>query len=168
MHGASSPHIRIRKAGPEDAGPVWEIIRPVFRRGDTYAIDPDISREDALAYWFGADRETFVLEGEEAILGTYYIRPNQLGGGRHVCNCGYITAPAATGRGLARMMCEQSQDQARQRGYKAMQFNFVVSSNVRAVRLWHSLGFETLASLPGAFRHPELGFVDAYVMFKTL
>ncbi len=158
----------IRAARPQDAAAVWSIIEPIIRAGDTYTLDRDMSESDALAYWFGADKETFVAEEEGVIVGTYYMRPNQAGGGAHVCNCGYITKPAATGRGIARLMCKHSLDHARARGYRAMQFNFVVSTNERAVRLWESLGFEVVGRLPLAFKHPTRGYVDALVMFQSL
>ena len=141
---------------------------PVIREGTTYALNPDMSEADALAYWFGQDRETFVAEEGGQIVGTYFIRPNQQGGGRHVANCGYVTSAAATGRGIARRMCEHSLDHARSRGYRAMQFNFVISTNTRAVRLWESLGFAIVGRLPGAFLHPTQGYVDALVMYQAL
>lgn len=109
-----------------------------------------------------------VAEEDGEIVGTYYIRANQQGGGAHVANCGYMTAAGSTGKGIARRMCEHSLQHARARGFKAMQFNFVVSSNERAVRLWQSLGFETVGRLPRAFEHPRHGFVDALVMFRAL
>ena len=140
----------------------------MIRAGETYTLDRDMSEADALAYWYGADRDTFVAEQDGEIVGTYFIRPNQGGGGSHVCNCGYVTSPAATGRGVARAMCEHSMAFAREKGYRAMQFNFVVSSNTRAVALWESLGFEVVGRLPKAFRHPTLGFVDALVMYRGL
>jgi ribosomal protein S18 acetylase RimI-like enzyme len=158
----------IRRAEPRDCDAIWSIIEPVFRAGETYTIDRNISREDALRYWLGPDRETFVAETDGAIAGTYYIRANQQGGGSHVCNCGYITAVAAAGRGVAREMHRHSLGHARQHGFRAMQFNFVVSSNERAVKLWQSLGFEIAGRLPGAFLHPRLGYVDAFVMYRTL
>jgi ribosomal protein S18 acetylase RimI-like enzyme len=158
----------IRLARPQDTAAIWSIIEPTIRAGETYAIAPDISREDALAYWFGADRETFVAEENGAILGTYYLRANQSGGGAHVANCGYMTAASATGRGIARRMCEHSLEHAQSLGYRAMQFNFVVSSNTRAVGLWQSLGFAIVGRLPLAFRHPEQDYVDALVMFRAL
>jgi ribosomal protein S18 acetylase RimI-like enzyme len=127
-----------------------------------------MSEANALAYWLGADKETFVAEEDGLIVGTYYLRPNQAGGGAHVCNCGYMTSATATGRGIARMMCKHSLDHARARGYRAMQFNFVVSTNERAVRLWESLGFDIVGRLPLAFRHPTRGYVDAFVMFRSL
>jgi L-amino acid N-acyltransferase YncA len=158
----------IRPARPEDAVAIWSVIRPIIRAGDTYALDPQMSEADARAYWLGSDKETFVAEEDGLTLGTYYMRPNQAGGGAHVCNCGYMTSTAATGRGIARLMCQHSLDHARARGYRAMQFNFVVSTNQRAVRLWESLGFTIVGRLPLAFRHPTLGYVDALVMFQSL
>ena len=158
----------IRPASSDDAAAIWAIIEPVIRAGETYTLDRDMSENDALAYWFGADKETFVAEEDGVVLGTYYLRANQAGGGNHVCNAGYMTGAAATGRGVARAMCLQSLDHARARGFRAMQFNFVVSSNVRAVGLWQSLGFEVVGRLPGAFDHPAEGFVDALVMVRTL
>lgn len=158
----------IRPATPADAAAIWAIIEPVIRAGETYTLDRDMSEGDAIAYWLGADKETFVAEEEGAILGTYYLRANQAGGGRHVCNAGYMTGAAAVGRGVARSMGLHSIEHARARGFRAMQFNFVVSSNVRAVGLWQSLGFEVVGRLPGAFDHPADGFVDALVMFRAL
>lgn len=159
----------IRKAGPADAKAVAGIIMPVIREGTTYALDRDLSEADALAYWLGPDREAFVAVDEGGVIvGTYYIRPNQSGGGRHVCNCGYMTSAAATGQGVARQMCAHSIEHARMRGYKAMQFNFVVSTNRRAVQLWQSLGFAIVGTLPAAFDHPDEGLVDAFVMYRKL
>ena len=158
----------IRKAEAGDARAIVEIILPTIRDGTTYSLDPDINEADALSYWMGADKETFVAEDERRIVGTYYMRPNQGGGGRHVCNCGYMTGTAAVGRGVAGRMCQHSLEHARSRGYKAMQFNFVVSTNERAIRLWQRLGFEIVGRLPGAFYHPIAGYVDALVMFQRL
>lgn len=158
----------IRQASAEDAAAILAVIMPTIREGATYAVDPDISEADALAYWIAPEKETFVAEENGAIVGTYYIRANQAGGGKHVCNCGYMTSAAATGRGIARRMCEHSIEHARMRGYRAMQFNFVVSTNERAVRLWESLGFATVGRLPGAFLHPASGYVDALVMYRQL
>jgi ribosomal protein S18 acetylase RimI-like enzyme len=160
--------MEIRQAQPCDARAIAEIILPIFREGSTYTIDPGISDADALSYWIAPDKDTFVAEDDGAIVGTYYMRANQAGGGRHVCNCGYITDGRTTGRGIARAMCLHSLDHARAQGYRAMQFNFVVSTNERAVRLWQSLGFAIVGRLPGAFRHPTMGFVDALVMYQTL
>lgn len=152
-------NIRMAQAG--DAGAIWRVIGPTIRAGETYALDRDMSEADALAYWLGADRETFVAEEGGEIVGTYFLRANQAGGGRHVCNCGYMTSAAATGRGVARAMCQHSLEYARGLGYRAMQYNFVVSTNGRAVALWQAFGFEIVGRLPGAFEHPSLGFADA-------
>jgi L-amino acid N-acyltransferase YncA len=161
--------MHIRPATPADAPAIWSIIGPVIRAGETYVLDRDLTEAEAIAYWMGADRETFVAEGEQGeILGTYYLKANQAGGGRHIANCGYMTSAAATGRGVARAMCAHSLERARERGFRGMQFNFVVSTNTRAVALWESMGFEVVGRLPGAFEHPSEGFVDALVMFRRL
>jgi len=160
--------MHIRAATITDRHSIWRVIGPTIRAGETYALDRDMPEADALAYWLGDDRETFVAEEDGQIVGTYYIRPNQAGGGKHVCNCGYMTSPSAMGRGVARAMCEHSMAYARERSYRGMQFNFVVSSNSRAIALWQSLGFEIVGRLPQAFRHPTLGYVDALVMFRNL
>ncbi len=158
----------IRKATSHDAGAIAAIILPVIREGATYALEPSLTEAEALAYWMAPEKETFVAEQEGVIVGTYYMRPNQAGGGRHVCNCGYMTSATATGRGIARRMCEHSLTHARLRGYRAMQFNFVVGTNERALRLWQSLGFEIVGRLPSAFKHPSAGYVDAFVMYQQL
>lgn len=158
----------IRPARPADWPQIWPILRDTFRAGETYAIDPEITEQAARTYWMDSPAACYVVEEADQVLGTYYIRTNQAGGGAHVCNCGYMTAPAAQGRGLARAMCEASQDQARALGYKAMQFNFVLSTNIVAVGLWQRLGFEVVGQLPRAFNHPSKGLIDALVMYKWL
>ena len=161
--------MQIRRASlPTDADSVWAILEPTIRAGETYTLPRDMSREDALDYWFAPGHEVFVAEENSNILGTYFLQSNQQGGGSHVANCGYVTAPWATSRGVARAMCAHSLDRARERGFKAMQFNFVVSTNERAVALWQAFGFEIVARLPGAFRHPTVGYVDALVMYRSL
>lgn len=158
----------IRKAEQADADPIAAIILPTIHAGETYALNRDMGHDAALAYWMGPDRDTFVADDGGQVLGTYYLRTNQAGGGQHVANCGYMTHANATGRGVARQMFEHSLAQARAQGFRAMQFNFVVSSNERAVGLWQSLGFQIVGRLPGAFQHPRLGFVDALVMHRAL
>jgi len=158
----------IREASAEDNDAIWKILEPVIRGGDTYTLPADMTREDAFAYWNSRGHEVFVAEENGEIVGTYYLRANQEGGGAHVANCGYMTAPWASGRGVARAMCQHSLERAKSRGFRAMQFNFVVSSNERAVRLWQSMGFEIAGGLPGAFMHPVRGAVDALVMYRQL
>lgn len=162
----TGPMIRSATSGDHDA--IWAILEPVFRAGDTYTIDPDISREDALAYWCGPSHRTFVCDSGKGLLGTYYLRRNQGGGGSHVCNCGYITAPAARGQGIARAMLDHSLKEAPRLGFRAMQYNFVVATNTRAIATWERAGFRTVGRLPGAFLHPVEGYVDALVMWRDL
>jgi ribosomal protein S18 acetylase RimI-like enzyme len=158
----------IRLAHPADDDAIWAILEPVFRAGETYPIARDIGRDEALAYWHSPGHTVFVAEDNGTIVGTYYLRANQKGGGSHVANCGYMTAQAATGRGVARAMCEHSLRSAKESGFASMQFNFVVATNERAVGLWQSCGFEIAGRLPGVFRHPTFGPVDALVMIRVL
>jgi ribosomal protein S18 acetylase RimI-like enzyme len=158
----------IRPAEANDDDAIWAILEPTFRAGETYPIPRDVNRSDALAYWRTPGHEVFVAADGARIVGTYYLRANNRGGGAHVANCGYMTAQDAMGRGVARAMCAHSLDHARKRGFSAMQFNFVIASNERAVKLWQSLGFKIAGILPGAFAHPVRGVVDAYVMYRTL
>ncbi len=160
--------MQIRAARDSDQDEVWAIMEPILRAGETYALPRDWTREAALAYWFSAPHQCFVAEDESGVIGISYLQPNQKGGGAHVCNCGFMTAQQASGRGVARALCAHALDLAQAQGFTAMQFNFVVSSNARAIALWESFGFETLARLPKAFDHPRLGFIDALLMFKAL
>ena len=158
----------IRQANDEDFDAIWPIFNEVVAAGDTYAYPTDTSRDEAFRLWMSAPRQTWVAEDDGVILGTYYIKTNQAGPGDHVCNCGYMVSSAARGHGLATAMCEHSQTIACDMGYKAMQFNFVASTNNSAVRLWQKLGFEIVGRLPRAFNHPTEGYVDALVMYKWL
>lgn len=159
----------IRPYQDQDWPFVWAIIEPVFRAGETYAFSPDITEEQAHSVWIEKPEITYVTTGGDAgILGTYYIKPNQPTLGAHVCNCGYIVAEQARGRGIASAMCEHSQREVATRGFRAMQYNLVVSTNEVAVQLWIKQGFEIIGTLPKAFQHARMGYVDAHVMFKQL
>ena len=161
--------ITIRTFEASDWPGVWALLAPVFRAGETYAFAPDISESQARGAWIDAPEATYVAtDVDGSIVGTYYIKPNQPGLGSHVCNCGYIVSEHARGKGVASLMCEHSQVQAKRLGFRAMQFNLVVSTNAGAVRLWEKLGFGIVGTLPRAFRHSKLGYVDAFVMFKQL
>ena len=160
--------MRIRAGTAADPDALWDILEPIVRAGETFALPRDMSRDDVLAWWRAPGHEVFVAEVDGSVLGTYFIHPNQLGPGSHVANCGYATAPRAAGRGIARAMCAHSLEHARARGYRSMQFNIVVSTNAPAVHLWTSMGFETLCRVPGAFAHPTLGDVDTLMMFRKL
>jgi ribosomal protein S18 acetylase RimI-like enzyme len=158
----------IRIAAAADGDAIWKIMEPIVRAGETYTLPRDMKKESGLAYWHSAEHEVFVAEENGEIVGTYFLQANQRGGGAHVANCGYMTATHAMGRGVARAMCAHSLERAQERGFRTMQYNFVVSSNGRAVRLWQSLGFEIVGRLPKAFLHPTLGYVDAYIMYRDL
>jgi ribosomal protein S18 acetylase RimI-like enzyme len=168
--------ITIRRAEDRDDDAIWAILEPILRDGETYALPRDWSRAEALGFWRGGNHTVFVAElpadaaaaAAPRVAGTYYLQPNQKGGGAHVANCGYATLAQARGRGVARTMCLHSLEVARRQGYLAVQFNFVVASNEGAVALWKSLGFEVVGRVPQAFRHPNLGLVDALVMHRAL
>ncbi len=160
--------MKIRSATPDDDEAIWAILKPAIAAGETFTADPEGGREGAFAYWRPAGARNFVAEVEGKVLGTSYLRPNQKGGGAHVCNAGYCTAPEARGQGIARALLAHSLEEARRRGFRAMQYNFVVATNTRAIDTWERAGFEIVGRLPGAFRHPKQGFVDALVMYKDL
>ncbi|MGY6549429.1 MAG: N-acetyltransferase family protein [Roseinatronobacter sp.] len=164
----NAPEVSLRPAGPADEDALWAMLEPVFRAGETYAVARDIDRAAALAFWCGGTHEAFVLTRGETILGSYYLCPNQQGGGAHVANCGFVTARAAQGQGVARAMLDDALARARGAGFRAMQFNLVVETNRRAVALWQRHGFAVVGRLPGAFAHPAQGFVDALVMYREL
>lgn len=160
--------MNIREAVPQDFNQIWPFFQEIVAAGETYAFSPETTREEALVIWLDTPRRTYVAEEDGQISGSYYIKTNMAGNGNHVCNCGYMVSPAARGKGLARLMCEHSQRQALELGYKAMQFNSVVSTNEAAIHIWTSLGFETVGRLPNAFNHPAKGYVDSLVMYKWL
>ncbi|MFN0023691.1 MAG: N-acetyltransferase family protein [Parvularculaceae bacterium] len=158
----------IREAAAGDWPEIWRIVEAHIRSGEVLALPRDMREDAARAYWLSPQNSAFVATIGGEIAGASYIRANQQGGGAHVANAAYATADRYAGRGVARALCLQSLDYASAQGYKAMQFNFVVESNARAVRLWRELGFEVVGRLPGAFEHPRLGRVDALVMFREL
>ena len=183
--------MKIRPATDTDRDAVWSIFHEVVGAGDTYALDPNISRKDALAYWFARGTHTYVAEidsepvGEaysftgtattsprvnptHITAGTYVLRPNQLGGGSHVANAAFMVSARARGRGIGRAMAEHCLSEARRLGFRAMQFNYVISTNTAAIRLWQDLGFEIVGTLANAFRHPDKEYVDVYVMYRSL
>ena len=183
--------MRIRPATDADRDAIWNIFQKVVAAGDTYASDPNISSEDALAYWFASGTRTYVAEiDRESVgkvdsfpgtvtpsptvnrnhitLGTYILRPNQSGGGSHVANAGFMVSASARGQGIGRAMAEHCLGEARRLGFRAMQFNYVIATNTAAIRLWQDLGFEIVGTLANAFSHPDKGYVDVYVMYRSL
>ncbi len=168
MTGEAGSTFFIREAGSDDKAAIWRIIEPVIRAGETYALPSEMSEEAAIAFWFGEGHHVYVAQDGDDPLGTYFLRANKQGAGDHVANAGYVTAERARGRGIAAAMCRDSIERAKDLGFLALQFNFVVATNEGAVRLWQRLGFETVGRLPNAFRHPSAGLVDALVMHRTL
>jgi L-amino acid N-acyltransferase YncA len=160
--------MQIRAATNADCDAIWNIFHEIVIAGDTYAFDPAMSRGEALAYWFRSDTRTYVAENDGRVVGTYILRPNQSGPGCHIANAGFMVTSIAQGSGMGRAMAEHCLSEARRMGFRAMQFNFVVSTNTAAIHLWKQLGFEIVGTLPGAFRHPEKGYVDVYVMYRSL
>jgi ribosomal protein S18 acetylase RimI-like enzyme len=161
--------MKIRPATEADHDAIWNIFREVVAAGDTYALDPNISREDALAYWFVPGTHTYVAEQPAiGVVGTYILRPNQSGGGSHVANAGFMVSARARGQGIGRAMAEHCLSEAHRLGFRAMQFNYVISTNTAAIRLWQDLGFEIVGTLASAFHHPDKGYVDVHVMYRSL
>ena len=164
----TTDELSIRAAVYADQESVWQTLEPTIRAGESVELASDMTREGALDYWFAARHEVFVAEQAGTVVGSYFLRENQAGGGAHVANCVYVVSPSATGRGIAQAMCEHSLTQAHSRGFSAMQFNFVLSSEERRLKLWQRAGFRIVGTLPKAFRHPSLGLIDALVMYREL
>ena len=162
------PSLTVREIGPGEFDLVWPIFHSVISTGDTYAYPPDLRIDEARTSWTSPPARAFIAELDGAVVGTYTLRPNQPGLGNHVANAGYMVAQAARGQGIARTLCEHSLEIARQAGFSAMQFNFVVSSNESAVRLWQRCGFRIVGQVPAAFRHPERGLTDVFIMHRFL
>ena len=168
--------MKIRAAVNADRDAIWNIFHEVIAASETYPINPDISRNDALAYWFQSGAHAYVAEQhsrsggkqERQIVGSYTLHPNQAGGGAHVANAAFIVAKGARGGGIGRALGEHCLNEARRLGFQAMQFNFVISTNEAAVKLWQDLGMKSVGTLPGAFHHPAKGYVDVYVMYRSL
>ena len=160
--------ISIRAAIESDKPAIWIIIKAVISTGDTYVFDPETPEDEMLDYWFAPDKHVFVAEDDGDVVGTFWLKPNSPGLGSHVCNAAYMVSPGASGKGIGRKMAEFSLDEARRLGFTAMQFNFVVSSNAAAVKLWQSIGMEIIGEIPDAFDHRKLGLTSAYVMYRKL
>jgi L-amino acid N-acyltransferase YncA len=160
--------MQIRPAAPADHDAIWAIMEPIIREGASYPLDPALTREGALAYWFALDKQVFVAEIDGAVLGSYYLKPNSTGLADHVANAGYMTHPNARGRGLGMNMARDSFARAKAQGFHAMQFNLVIATNVQAVHLWQKIGLQVVGRLPEAFRHRKHGLVDALVMYRLL
>lgn len=168
MREETGPALVIRRATDADWPAIWPIVAAVLAGGDTYMLAPDTPEAEAREYWMGPGLATYVAEAGGEVVGTYVLRANQRGLGAHVANAGYMVRPGRDGRGLGAALCEHSLAEARAAGFRAMQFNAVVGTNARAVALWQRLGFAIVGTVPQAFRHRELGYVDIHVMHRFL
>lgn len=160
--------LKIRPATEQDHDQVWDIFSKVIETGDTYVFDPATPKSDLKKHWFSDYMKTFVVEEDGIVLGTYILKPNQIDLGNHIANCSYMVSPKAQGRGIGKLLCEHSLRSARDDGFKGMQFNIVISTNEGAVKLWEKFGFKIIGTTPKGFRHSKLGFVDTYIMFRSL
>ena len=160
--------LEIKLASDSDFAQIWPVIHEILRTGDTYPFAPQTTRQEAFQIWMKKPKATYIARLDDKLVGTYYIKANQPGLGSHVCNCGYMVCAEARGEGIGRAMCQHSLVEARNLGFKAMQYNLVVSTNTGAVKLWQDLGFDIVGTLPKAFHHREKGFVDAFVMYQWL
>jgi L-amino acid N-acyltransferase YncA len=158
----------IRRASEADFDGLWPIFRAVVAPGDAYVFAPTASRADAYDYWLGSGATSYVAEDAGRIVGAYKLVPNQRDLGAHVANASFMVAPAQQGRGIGKQLGLHCLATARRAGYKAMQFNFVVSTNAAAIALWKQLGFSIVGTLPRAFRHSQLGYVDVHIMYRDL
>lgn len=160
--------ISIRKAIPNDRSSIWKILQAINKRGDSFSFLPETSEEEMMNYWMASDKYVYVACNEKDVFGSFYLRNNQPGLGDHIANAAYAVAENNGGKGIGKLMGKFSLQEAKRLGYKAMQFNLVVKTNTKAVALWKSIGFEIIGEIPEAFRHKELGLVNAYIMHQKL
>jgi L-amino acid N-acyltransferase YncA len=161
--------VNVRDATPGDWPAIWPFLRQIVRAGDTFAYEPDIDEATARALWMvDPPARTTVAEGDGAILGTANMYANRPGPGSHVASASFMVDPARSGKGVGRALCEDALAWARDQGFRAMQFNAVVETNAAAIALYESLGFETIGTVPEAFRHPTEGYVGLCVMYRAL
>jgi L-amino acid N-acyltransferase YncA len=160
---------QIRPFEPADWPGLWALLEPVFRAGETFPHDPAITEAEAQLAWVEQSQAVMVaVDATCALVGTYYLRPNSLALGAHVANAGYVVAMHCRRQGIGSRLCQHSLQAARRLGFRAMQFNLVVSTNSAGLRCWQRNGFQVVGTLPEAFRHKQLGYVDALVMIQPL
>ena len=152
----------------DDFEQFWPVFRDIVDAQETYAFPVGMTLEEGYHLWCEYPQQTFALKIDDSVAGSYYIKPNAAGPGSHVCNCGYMVDPHFRGQGIARTLCEHSQQVAEDLGFHAMQFNSVVSTNEAAVHLWEKMGYNIIGTVPQAYQHKSRGLVDAYVMYKKL
>ncbi|WP_314174794.1 GNAT family N-acetyltransferase [Streptomyces winkii] len=160
----------IREMTTEDWSAVWPFFREIVAAGDTFTFPIDLTEEQGRGLWEmrAPNRTVVAVDDAGTVLGSAKMGNNQGGNGSHVANASYMVDPAQAGRGVGRALCEYSLEWARAEGFRAMQFNAVVETNVHAVRLYEALGFEILGTVPGGFRHPVHGYVGLHIMYLAL
>ncbi len=158
----------IRAMTSEDFERFWGTFSQIVQAQETYALDAEVSYQHAFELWWARPLKTFIFESQGDVRGSYYLKANGEGPSGHICNCGYMVKAAFQGQGIAKRLCEHSQVIAKELGFKAMQFNSVVSTNVAAVHLWKTLGYQIIGTIPKGYQHRQLGYVDCYVMHKFL
>jgi L-amino acid N-acyltransferase YncA len=159
----------VREATEADWPRIWPIFSAVVTAGETYAFPLELTLETGHDWWMERPPgHTVVLEDGEQVLGTAKMGPNRPGRGDHVGTASFMVAPEARGRGVGRTLAEHVIRWHRDAGYRGIQFNAVVETNLAAVRLWKSLGFEIVGTVPGAFRSASHGYVGLHVMYLSL
>lgn len=147
---------------------IWAVLSPVFKTGETYPIAPDATKEDGKAYWFAPDKRVYAASDQGEIVGTYYIKPNQIGLGSHVCNAGFVVAAEHSGKGYGTLLGWHALQTAKEMGYESMQFNLVVANNIASLKIWQKLGFDVIGTIPEAFNYRGEKHIDAYILYKKL
>jgi L-amino acid N-acyltransferase YncA len=160
--------ITIRPSIEKDFNDIWEIFSDVIKGQDTFVFPPNMSYGHAKQYWMDFGNKVYVAEHNNEIVGTYMLKPIHSGNGNHIGNASYMVSSKFRGKSVGKLMGQHCIEESKKLGYSAIQYNMVVSTNTVAVKLWKSLGFKIIATIPGGFRHRTKGFVDSYVMFKTL
>lgn len=161
-------NLTIRPASENDFPAMWEIFHAVIQGGDKYVFAPDTTKDDARAYWFGPGIMVYVAEDRGWILGMYKLSANQRDFGSHIANASFMVAPGQQGQGIGTLMGKHCLKEAKNAGFSAMQFNYVISTNESAIRLWNKLGFRIVGTIPQAYRHVSLGLVDIHIMYRSL
>jgi L-amino acid N-acyltransferase YncA len=162
--------VEIRVATAEDWPAIWPFLREIVAAGETYAYDPEMTEDQARGLWMvGPPGQTVVaVEDDAGVVGTASMYPNRPGPGSHVASASFMVDPRSSGHGTGRALGEAMLRWARDSGFRAVQFNAVVETNERAVRLWRSLGFVVIGTVPDAFAHPVHGYVGLHVMHRFL
>ncbi len=160
--------LEIQGAKDSEWSDIWPIFKSVIEAEDTFVFPANITKDQAFGHWFANGVQTYLARINNVVVGTYILKENQIGLGSHVANASYMVSENARGVGLGRALAEHSFMEAKNQSFLAMQFNLVVSSNVKAVKLWKKLGFEVVGTSPKSFKHSSLGYVDSYIMYKEL